>query len=376
MKYSTCLQQSSAPTDSTTSPDKLRKGWTTGACATAAAKAAYHSLITGSKVAKVAITLPRGQLVEFELESLEIIDEITAKASVIKDAGDDPDVTHGAEVFSAVRLTQQAGVQFKAGEGVGTVTRPGLKLAVGEPAINPVPRQMLEQVIHELSKLYDQPGNVEITISIPNGEELAKRTLNGRLGIVGGLSILGTTGIVKPYSCSAWIDSIHRGIDVAKASNIGHVAACTGSTSEQAVQRYLGLADVAMLEMGDFVGAVLKYLRRHPIPRLTVGGGFGKICKLAMGHVNLHSKESKIDFGWLAEQAKLISADEALYKHIVGANTALEVLETSLKADLDLPTHIASVARKQINKRLDDRVNVSVIIVDRIGQVVGETVDG
>ncbi len=370
------MQQSSAPTDPTTSPDKLRKGWTTGACATAAAKAAYHSLITGSKVAKVAITLPRGQQVEFKLESLEIIDEITAKASVIKDAGDDPDVTHGAEIFSTIRLTQQPGIQFKAGKGVGTVTRPGLKLAVGEPAINPVPRQMMEQMIGELAHHYDQPGDVEITISIPNGEELAKRTLNGRLGIVGGLSILGTTGIVKPYSCSAWIDSIHRGIDVAKASKIEHVAACTGSTSEQAVQRYLGLADVAMLEMGDFVGAVLKYLRKHPIPKLTIGGGFGKICKLAMGYINLHSKESKIDFSWLAEQAKLVGADEALSKHIVNANTALEVLETSLKADLNLPTHIAALAQKQITERLDDNMSVNVIIVDRDGQVVGETVEG
>ncbi len=369
------MQQSSAPTDPIKSPNKLRKGWTTGACATAAAKAAYHSLITGSKVAKVAITLPRGQQVEFELESLEIIDETTAKASVIKDAGDDPDVTHGAEIVSTVRLTQQVGVQFKAGKGVGIVTRPGLKLAVGEPAINPVPRQMLEQVIDELANLYDQPGNVEIIVSIPDGEELAKRTLNGRLGIVGGLSILGTTGIVKPYSCAAWIDSIHRGIDVAKASNIEHVAACTGSTSEQTVQRYLGLADVAMLEMGDFVGAVLKYLRKHSIPKLTIGGGFGKICKLAMGHINLHSKESKVDFGWLANQAELIGADAALCKHIVGANTALEVLGVSLKAGLDLPAHIAGLAQGQITKRLDNSMTVNVIIVDRNGQVVGETVD-
>ena len=369
------MQQSSTPTNPSTSPEKLRKGWTTGACATAAAKAAYLSLITGSKVAKVAITLPRGQQVEFELESLEIIDETTAKASVIKDAGDDPDVTHGAEIFSTVKLNQKPGVQFKAGKGVGKVTRPGLKLAVGEPAINPVPRQMLERVIEELATLYDEPGNVEITISIPNGEELAKRTLNGRLGIVGGLSILGTTGIVKPYSCSAWIDSIHRGIDVAKASKIKHVAACTGSTSEQAVQRYLGLADVAMLEMGDFVGAVLKYLRKHPIPKLTIGGGFGKICKLAMGHINLHSKESTIDFNWLAEQAKLIGADEAFSEKMVNANTALEVLETSLKADLHLSAHIAALAQEQVNRRLDDNITVNVIIVDRNGQVVGETID-
>ena len=369
------MQHSTPKNNDTSDTSKLKKGWTTGACATAAAKAAYLSLITGQEVAKVSITLPRGQQVEFALDEVEIHDQKSASASVIKDAGDDPDVTHGAKIISTVELIDQAGVQFEAGVGVGTVTRPGLKLAVGEPAINPVPRQMLANAIDELATQYDEPGNVKIVISIPEGEALAKRTLNGRLGIVGGLSILGTTGIVKPYSCSAWIDSIHRGIDVAKACQIEHVAACTGSTSEKTVQNYLGLADVAMLEMGDFVGAILKYMKKNPIPKLTIGGGFAKICKLAMGHINLHSKESMVDFNWLAAQAEIVGVSDAVSKAISQANTALEVLDICHQSKSELTTHIASLAQNTVKGKLVNDMKVSIIIVDSTGQIVGQTND-
>ncbi|MCH7487947.1 MAG: cobalt-precorrin-5B (C(1))-methyltransferase, partial [Proteobacteria bacterium] len=271
----------------------LRKGWTTGACATAAAQAAYRALLTGDFPDPVTITLPRGERPSFPLSRASLEDG-RATAGVIKDAGDDPDVTDGAEIISTVESGPPgSGVTFAAGEGVGTVTLAGLPVAVGEAAINPVPRRMMTGAVNALAREFGcAPVDVCITVSIPGGEELALRTTNGRLGIKGGLSVLGTTGVVIPYSCASWIHSIHSGIDVARAMGSTHVAGCTGSTSERAVQKLYGLPDEAMLDMGDFVGGLLKYLRRHPVPRLTLGGGFAKISKLAMGHLDLHSGRS------------------------------------------------------------------------------------
>src|SRR5579863_6895129 len=206
----------------------LRRGWTTGACAAAAARAAYSALLTGAFPDPVTITLPGGARPEFPLALQEL----------------------------------GSGVSFRAGAGVGTVTRPGLALAVGEPAINPGPRALIDATLREVaSSCGGASPDVSVTLSIPGGEELSAKTLNGRLGIVGGLSILGTTGIVIPYSCAAWLHSIHRGIDVARAAGLTHIAAAAGSTSEAAVQRLHGLPDTALIDMGDFVGGTLKYLR-------------------------------------------------------------------------------------------------------------------
>ena len=221
---------------------------------------------------------------------------------MIKDAGDDPDVTHGALIRVTVRRAEAGcGVLFVAGEGVGVVTRPGLPVAVGEPAINPAPRRLIRDLVAEIARDQGDAGDLEVTVAIPGGEILAQRTTNGRLGIVGGLSILGTTGIVIPYSCSSWIHSIHRGIDVARAAGVSHVAAATGSTSERAVKALYHLADFALIDMGDFVGGTLKYLRRHPIARVTLAGGFAKLAKLAAGHLDLHSSRSGVDLPALAE---------------------------------------------------------------------------
>ena len=204
-----------------------------------------------------------------------------ARASIIKDAGDDPDVTHGALI--SVKLSGResgAGPLFVAGTGVGTITLPGLPLPPGEAAINPVPREM---IIRALGEILPDHCNFEIEISIEEGEKLARKTLNARLGIIGGLSVLGTTGIVIPYSCAAWIASIHRGIDVARAARYEHVAGSTGSTSEKAVQKFHGLNEHQLIEMGDFVGGLLKYIRAHPVARLTIAGGVAKMTKLAQG---------------------------------------------------------------------------------------------
>src|SRR5262245_42677569 len=237
------------------------------------------------------MSLPGGRTPSFALAvESRSGDDDCAMAGVVKDAGDDPDVTHGVLVRSEVRRgAAGTGVVFRAGEGVGTVTLAGLPLDVGEPAINPVPRRMMRAVVEAAASAAGVPADVEVEISIPGGEEIATRTWNPRLGIIGGLSILGTTGIVVPYSCSAWISSIHRGIDVAIAAGLDHVAGCTGSTSEAAVRAHLGLPEQAMIDMGDFAGGMLKYVRRHPVPRVTVGGGFAKLSKLALGHLDLHS---------------------------------------------------------------------------------------
>jgi cobalt-precorrin-5B (C1)-methyltransferase len=345
---------------------ELRRGWTTGACATAAAKAAFTGLLTGAIPEHVQITLPRGETPEFAI-SMQGLKPAEATAGVIKDAGDDPDVTHQAMIVATVRpLPVGSGVRFRAGEGVGTVTLPGLPLPPGEPAINPVPRDMMRAAIFQTATSLGGPGDVEIEVSIPGGEELAKKTWNGRLGIVGGLSILGTTGIVKPFSCSAWIASIHRGIDVAVANGFNHVAAATGSTSEAAVRARHSLDEDHVLDMGDFIGGTLKYLKAHPVPRLTIAGGFAKLTKFAQGANDLHSGRSEVD---LPALAKLSGAPEYLQE----ARTAKHALELARQNDIDLAGMIATAGRRRAAELLDGSgVDVDLLITDRQGNIVAE----
>ncbi|MFB7395492.1 cobalt-precorrin-5B (C(1))-methyltransferase [Streptomyces sp. NPDC056191] len=354
----------------------LRPGWTTGACATAATTAAYAALLTGDFPDPVTITLPKGQTPSFALtaESLDAAAG-TATAAVTKDAGDDPDVTHGAVIRSTVRLLPPgSGVVFRAGEGVGTVTLPGLPLEVGEPAINPVPRQLMREHVASVAARHGATGDVEITVSVDDGAEIARSTWNPRIGILGGLSILGTTGIVVPYSCSAWIDSIRRGVDVARAGGLTHVAGCTGSTSERTVATLYDLPEIALLDMGDFAGAVLKYVRRHPVDRLTICGGFAKLSKLAAGHLDLHSARSQVDKGFLAELARAGGASESLAAEIAGANTGLAALRLCEAAHVPLGDLVAARARDEALAVLRGApVAVDVVCVDRAGTVVGRS---
>ncbi|MFE7775427.1 cobalt-precorrin-5B (C(1))-methyltransferase [Streptomyces sp. NPDC057445] len=352
----------------------LRPGWTTGACATAATTAAYTALLTGEFPDPVTITLPKGQTPAFALAAEELSDD-HAMAGVVKDAGDDPDVTHGALVRATVRiLPPGSGVVFRAGPGVGTVTRPGLPLDVGEPAINPVPRRMMSDHIAQVAGRHRGTGDVEITVSVDHGEEIARSTWNPRLGILGGLSILGTTGVVVPYSCSAWIDSIRRGVDVARAAGRTHLAGCTGSTSEKTVVSLYDLPEDALLDMGDFAGAVLKYVRRHPVERLTVCGGFAKLSKLAAGHLDLHSARSQVDKGFLAELAREGGADEDLAARVASANTGLDALQLCAARGVPLGDLVAATARDQALGVLRGApVTVDVVCIDRAGTVVGRS---
>jgi cobalt-precorrin-5B (C1)-methyltransferase len=350
----------------------LRRGWTTGTCAAAAAKAAFTALATGEFPDPVAVTLPRGERPSFAL-AMTRMEEGAATAGVIKDAGDDPDVTHGALICATVRAGEAgAGVRFRAGEGVGTVTRPGLPLPPGEPAINPVPRRMIGDAIAEVAAAASCAADADVEISIPGGEALAAKTLNGRLGIVGGLSILGTTGIVVPYSCSAWIHSIHRGIDVARAAGLSHIAGATGANSEAAVQKIHGLPEIALIDMGDFVGGMLKYLRKHPVARVTIAGGVAKMTKLAQGLTDLHSRRGEVDFETLAGFAAAAGASENLRARITAANTAAQAFELARSEQVALGDVVARAAQQTAAQVIAGRdIAIEIALFDREQNLVG-----
>ena len=349
----------------------LRRGWTTGACAGAAARGAFSALLSGCFPDSVAIRLPRGATVSFRLALAELAED-HARAGVVKDAGDDPDVTHGALIVADVAWAAPgSGIGFAAGEGVGTVTRAGLVLAVGEPAINPAPRAMIVAALCEVARESGAPSpDLTVTIAIPGGERLAEKTMNARLGIEGGLSILGTTGIVIPYSCSSWIHSIRRGVDVARAAGLGHIAASTGAASERAVERLYGLPDHALIDMGDFAGGTLKYLRTHPVARLTIAGGFAKLAKLAAGHLDLHSARSRVDTTALAEMLGMLGADYATVEAARSAAGAGEVLALAKGREGALARLVAARAREVALATLSGNTAVEVAVVDRTGEIL------
>ncbi|MEM1365135.1 MAG: cobalt-precorrin-5B (C(1))-methyltransferase [Pseudomonadota bacterium] len=356
----------------------LRRGWTTGACATAATKAALTAWLTGTFPDPVEIFLPKGETPAFPLAK-ETLTANSASASIVKDAGDDPDVTHGALITSTIKPNGAGnGIKFRAGAGVGTVTKAGLPVPIGEPAINPVPRKLMTECVETLCAAHNLPADFTIEISVENGQELALKTWNGRLGIVGGLSILGTTGVVQPFSCAAWIHSIHRGVDVARAAGLPHILAATGSTSEAAALSLYDLPEHATIDMGDFAGGLLKYLRVHPVPRLTIAGGFAKLTKLAQGAMDLHSGRSQVDFAFLADRGAFAGSD--LRNEILASNTAMEVLQLAQAKGLgeSLAAEIAGMARgSALNiatpKDGTQSTAIELIVTNRAGKVLAQT---
>ena len=349
----------------------LRRGWTTGACASGAARAAFEALLTGAFPDPVPVALPRGLRPAFALATHELQSGF-ARAGIVKDAGDDPDVTHGALVVATVRLAAGgAGISFKGGEGIGTVTRPGLPLPPGEPAINPAPRAMIRANLAEVAGRLGVAADAEIEIAIPGGAKIAERTANGRLGIVGGLSILGTTGVVVPYSCSAWIHSIMSGIDVARASGCDHIAAATGDVSEQAAQARYGLPTHALIEMGDFAGGFLKHLKSHPVARVTIAGGPAKMTKLAQGRLDLHSKRGAVDLPMLAARIAAAGGPPALAEAAAHANSGLHAFELAAASGFDLPGLIAASAWATAAKVIEGApVELEILVVGRDGTVL------
>ncbi len=349
---------------------RLRTGLTTGVCATAAAVAAARWLLEGRRLETVEVILPKGQVVSLTLNDLEPTPG-GAVAGVIKDAGDDPDATHGARVWVEVNLCGAPGMEFVAGAGVGTVTRPGLVLEPGEPAINPVPRRMIQGHLETLAAAAGYSGGFRVTVGVDGGERIAGRTMNARLGILGGLSILGTTGIVRPFSCAAYIASIHQAIDVARANGCPRVACCTGGTSEAAMREQYGLDDMALIEMGDLFGAALKYLRRHPLPAVVLAAGFGKLSKFAAGHLDAHSRRSRIDLDALAEEAADLGGSQALVARIRAANTSAQALADCLEQGVALADRISARAWQRARGMLPETTALEVCAVDRAGRIVG-----
>ncbi len=356
-------------------PKPLRSGLTTGSCATACSIAAAHLLLGNKQDSVVSITLPKGNTVELVINSYQLNDGVV-KTSTIKDAGDDPDVTHGAEVYVELQLITQKSIILKAGSGVGTVTRNGLVLAIGEPAINPVPQKMIREHLQKIALQYNYFGGFEVSIGVKGGEQLALKTMNPRLGIIGGLSILGTTGVVRPFSCSAYIASIHQGINVAMSNGYRHIAASTGNSSEVVIRDHYQLPEIALIEMGDFVGAVFKCLRKNKehnaLDKLSICGGFGKITKLAQGHLDLHSRASNIDLDFLAEQVNALGATNKLVAQVRAANTSIEVLTLCQNNKIDLANEICQLALSTARKIVPQNIELEVWAIDRQGIVVGK----
>lgn len=370
-------------------PNKLKTGLTTGCCATACCVAAANGLLRNVYGPQtVSVTLPNKKRsstnnMDSKIVELAILDVIkndnAVQASTIKDAGDDPDVTHGAKVWVRLNKIAKKDITFTAGEGVGTVTRDGLSLAIGEPAINPVPRQMMTEHLHCLSEEVGYQGGFNITVGIEDGESLAQKTMNPRLGIVGGLSVLGTSGIVRPFSCAAYIASIHQGVDVALANGLNHIAASTGNLSEQAIQQKYNLSEMAMIEMGDFIGALLKHIRsrfkqKQSVPHtLSICAGFGKLTKLAAGHMDLHSKASSISFEHLSNWAKQLGATDELQQAILQANTSIEALKLCQAQHLNLAGLVCKAAQQKVYSIIPNDIEVEIFAVDRKGQFIGSS---
>jgi cobalt-precorrin-5B (C1)-methyltransferase len=306
---------------------ELRSGFTTGACAAAATRGALSALVYQRAFRETTIRLPHGRLVTFPLHRCTF-NETEGRSSVIKDAGDDPDVTHKAEVCALVTWSTEADVTFRRGIGVGLVTKPGLPVPPGEPAINPVPRAMIRETVAEvLGDAGVRQKGVTVEISVPNGEAMAKKTFNPRLGIIGGISILGTSGIVVPYSNSAWVASVVQAIDVAVAQGCKHLVLTVGGRSERAAQKLFSLPEVAFIQIGPFFGAALRHCQKSGVEKVSLAAMIGKLAKFAAQNESVHSTVSSQDFAFLAHLADKAGADTALSARIAAANTAQEVAE-------------------------------------------------
>ena len=306
----------------------LRSGYTTGACAAAAAKAAAIALLNQEKVGSVPITLPTGERASFAV-SCCISDSLQAQCSVIKDAGDDPDVTNGAEICATVSWIEESGVIIGRGKGVGLVTKPGLEVPVGMPAINTVPQRMIVQSVEEAVGAQLDSKGMKVIISVPQGEELAKRTLNRRLGIVGGISILGTNGVVIPYSVEAYKVAISQALDIAVAVGCETAVLSTGRRSEKLAQKELALAEESFIQVGDFIGHALDECAKKGLAKVIIWGMVGKLSKLAAGYFYTNVSDSVVDVSFLANVAASCGVPEeavAASKEAVNAHHFLKIL--------------------------------------------------
>jgi cobalt-precorrin-5B (C1)-methyltransferase len=354
-----------------------REGFTTGTAAAAAAKAACLVLLDRGWPETVTVQLPVPRRLEIRINTLEW-DGKAASAGVVKDAGDDPDVTHGAEIFATVRYVAEAGIHLRGGVGVGTVTQRGLELPVGSPAINPVPQRMIRQAVADILGSEQPDPGVEVTISVPNGEELAKRTFNARIGIVGGISILGTTGIVRALSTAAWRASVLQAIDVAAANGIRHIVLSTGGRSETFAQRlYPELPEMAFVEMGIFTGASLQRAAERGVPRVSLCAMIGKLSKTAAGKMQTHVAGNQVDCAFLAQIAREQGALTELAAAIEGANTARHVQELIEGAGFTrFYPRLCELAAQHCAAVAPGKLNIEVVLFDFEGRVLGTATTG
>ena len=352
-------------------PKGTREGYTTGASAAAAAQAACRLLLDDERPEVVAVRSPLGFDLMIPINRLSYRDD-SATAGVIKDGGDDPDVTHGAEVLATVRRSDRPGVAILGGEGVGRITQPGLELPPGEAAINPVPRRMIAEGVLAVAGLDPVGSGFEVTIAVPGGEAIALKTLNSRIGILGGISILGTTGVVRPMSTASWRASVVQSIDVAAANSLRHVVLTTGGRSERfAEELYPALPKMAFVQMGIFTGDSLKRATERGVEDVMIGGMIGKIAKLATGQMQTHVAGGGVDVAFLADLARDAGAPPPLVEAIAGANTGRHVEDLVRAAGFpSFHEHVARRAAEACRRHVGGRLRVEVALFDFEGRVL------
>ncbi|HEX2306436.1 MAG TPA: cobalt-precorrin-5B (C(1))-methyltransferase [Nitrososphaeraceae archaeon] len=354
----------------------LRTGYTTGTCAAAATKAALSTLLNREKLVKVNVSLPKDKQIAIDIAWIKYENEKSVTAAVVKDGGDDPDVTNGAEVWSTVSLLENANkIIIDGGIGVGRVTKPGLGLEIGKAAINPTPLKMINQAIDET--LWQQKKDrfgLSVIISVPKGKEIAKKTDNPRLGIMGGISILGTTGIVIPYSTASFAASIRQSIDVSKAMGSDTVILTTGGRSEDFARGIFGdsTADHAYIQIGDFIGFSIKQCAIKKIKKAYVIGFIGKLTKMAMGIKQTHVKGSHVDMNFLAELASRCGANIELVNQIKLANTARHVGELVDEFGFSIFYDVlCEEVYNHLSKYSPSELQIKIILLDFNGKKIG-----
>lgn len=355
----------------------LRTGYTTGTCAAAATKAALTTLVNGEKLAKVNVSLPKDKHIVIDIAWIRYENEKSVTAAVIKDGGDDPDVTNGAEIWSTVSLSETSNkIIIDGGKGVGRVTKPGLGLEIGKAAINPTPLKMISHAIDEIfGQQQKNRYGLSILISVPKGEEIAKKTDNPRLGIIGGISILGTTGIVIPYSTASFAASIRQSIDVSKAMGSDSVILTTGGRSEDFARDIFGnsIADHAYIQIGDFIGFSIKQCAIKKIKKAYVIGFIGKLTKMAMGVKQTHVKGSHVDMNFLAKLAIRCGANNELVKKIMVANTARHVGELVDQFGLSMFYDVlCEEVYSHLSKYSPSELQIKIMLLDFNGKIIGE----
>jgi cobalt-precorrin-5B (C1)-methyltransferase len=360
---------------------KLRSGYTTGACAAAAAKASVAMLVSGERQQTVEIPFPTSPRASFVITRQSVIGKSRKiiKSSVIKDAGDDPDVTNGAVIEATATYTEilkpgDEAVKIYGGTGVGKVTKKGLAIPVGEPAINPVPRKMIRDAVAEVFQEYTkkQKNILEITISIPEGEYLATKTLNHRLGIIGGLSVLGTTGIVRPISADAWTATITACMNVAKEAGLKDIILSTGRTSERAVQDHLNLADESQVMMGDYLHYSLVDASKHSFGKIHLAAMWAKVMKAAMRIPQTHVRNGALEVDSALEFLAELGCEKGMIAKLVGSNTAREIYIRLLDNNRKDIVMMVCEAAKEYAENISG-IPVTVYLVDTSMAIVATT---